>query len=212
VARENRRVRALADAVAERALGEAAATGVNCTIEKPHFVYPDLIASFVAQSRVHDIIVLDAATTDFMPAALFHSGRPVIVVPAGLNDFSCARAIIAWDGSAGAARAVNDARPFLHAVDDVEIVSVQGEKDLSKAVPGAELAPHLARHGVKVTVKDILDRDGDVPRALRDEAALIEADFIVMGAFVHSRVREWILGGVTRSLLKNSPVPLLLSH
>ena len=92
-----------------------------------------------------------------------------------------------------------------------EVVVVFGEKDLSETVPGSEVAPHLARHGISVTVTDLsLDR-GDVAETLRRRAVLFGADMMVMGAYVHSRLREFVLGGTTQSLLKSSPVPLLLS-
>lgn len=87
-----------------------------------------------------------------------------------------------------------------------------GEKDLSNLVPGAEAAPRLARHGVMVTLTNLVAKNGDVAEVLRRRAIESRADLIVMGAFKHSRLREWLLGGVTQSMLKSSPVPLLLSH
>ena len=91
-------------------------------------------------------------------------------------------------------------------------MSVAGEKDLSRSIPGADLAPHLERHGVEVVVKNLAARDGDVGQTLRQEAHAFGADMIVMGAFVHSRLRELVFGGVTRSMLEQSSIPLFLSH
>lgn len=218
VAAENRRLHALATAVADAARGDAAASGVACTTEAPQLNYPDLIRSFTAFARVHDLTVLDAEPValavdrGLIDAVLTDSGRPLIVVPPGREAFGASRVVVAWDGSAKAARALSDALPFLQAAEAVDIVAVTGEKDLPEALPGSEVAPHLVRHGVKATVIDLPAEGGDVAETLRRHATLSGADMLVMGAFVHSRLREWVLGGTTQSLLKNSPVPLLLSY
>jgi nucleotide-binding universal stress UspA family protein len=218
VAAENRRIRTLAEAVAERSRGEAEAAGVACTVESPQHGYADLLGAFVAQARVHDLSVLDAEPSaldvdrGLIEAVLFDSGRPLLVVPPGHAAFAARRVLVAWDGSARAARALGDALPVLRAAEAVELVSVMGEKDLSRLVPGAEAAPHLAHHGVNVTLVNLAAEGGDVAEALRRHAVRSAADLLVMGAFQRSRLREWVLGGVTQSMLKASPVPLLMSH
>jgi nucleotide-binding universal stress UspA family protein len=218
VTSENDRRRRLSDLVAERARGEAAAAGVVCTAESPQLTYRDLRDTFTAQAHVHDLTVLDAepialdVDRGLIEAVLFESGRPVVVVPAACQTFAARRILVAWDGSGRAARALHDAMPLLRAAEAVEVVSVVGEKDLSTAVPGAEVAPHLARHGVNATVKDLVAKQGDVAETLRSQAGLFRADLIVMGAFAHSWIREMVLGGVTQSLLKESPVPLFMSY
>jgi nucleotide-binding universal stress UspA family protein len=218
VATENQRLHSLATAAAEAARQDAAAAGVSCTSEASHLAYPDLVRSFTAQARVHDLTILDAEPVahavdrGLMEAVLTDSGRPVLVVPPGRAVFEAARIVVAWDGSAKAARALNEALPFLRAADEVDLVVVTGEKDLANAVPGWEVAPHLVRHGVSVTVSDLPVEQGDVAETLRRRATQSGADMLVMGAFVHSRLREMILGGTTQSLLKDSPVPLFLSH
>jgi nucleotide-binding universal stress UspA family protein len=118
---------------------------------------------------------------------------------------------VAWDGSAQAARAANDALPFLRAADLVEVVSVVGEKDLPTSAAGAAFAPHLARHGVRVSAIDV-PVVGEVAETLRGRAGEVGADMLVMGAYRHSRLQEWFLGGVTQSLLNRSPLPLFLAH
>jgi nucleotide-binding universal stress UspA family protein len=121
------------------------------------------------------------------------------------------RIVVAWDGSARAARALNDAMPFLRGAEHVEIVSVVNDKDLSRMVPGAEVAPHLSRHGVKAEVVD-LELVSDAGRTILDRAKLVGADMIVMGAFAHSRWRQFVLGGATESMLLNADIPVLMSH
>jgi nucleotide-binding universal stress UspA family protein len=218
VATENQRLQTLAQAAADKARRDAEAAGVICTSEAPQLTYPDLVRSFTSQAHVHDLTVLDAEPVaialdrGLIEHMLFESGRPLIVVPPGRDVFSSARVIVAWDGSAKAARAMNDALPFLRAAEQVEVVTVSGEKDLSTSLPGAEVAPHLVRHGVNVSVVELEVENGDVAETLRRRAILSRADMIVMGAFVHSRLRQMVLGGVTQSLLKSCPVPLLLSH
>ncbi|MGN7124493.1 universal stress protein [Methylorubrum thiocyanatum] len=217
VADENRRLRSLAQALAERSVSDAASAGVTCAAEAPMLAYPDLIARLTARARLADLTILDAEAReadldrDLIDGVLFRSGRPVIVVPPGWNGFHAHRVVIAWDGSAQAVRAANDALPFLRAAEAVEIVSVVGEKDLSTSVAGSEFAPHLARHGVNVSV-NVLPVVGDVTETLRTQIGLFRADMLVMGAYRHSRLQEWFLGGVTQSLLSRSPVPLFLAH
>ncbi len=218
VSAENRRLRDLAEAAARSAQADAAAADIDCSVETPHLSYPELLSAFRSQARLHDLSILDAESEvvnldrGLIEALLMDSGRPLLVVPPGRDVFQARRIILAWDGSAMAARAAADALPFLRAAEAVEVVSVTGEKDLPDAVPGAGIAQHLARHGVAVTAVNAEARDCDVAQALRDTAVSQGADMLIMGGYVHSRLRELVFGGVTQSLLKHSPVPLFLSH
>lgn len=218
VGKENRRMADLAQRLAEDTRFGAAFAGVTCAVEAPQLLYPGLTQRFIAYARVHDLAVLDAERETLeidrglIEAALFESGRPALIVPPGRLSFSARKVLVAWDGGAAAARAVADAMPFLAAAEDVEILSVAGEKDLSDRIPGSELAPHLARHGAKVTVKTLPVPSAGVAEAIQAEAKAFGAELIVSGAFKHSRLREWLLGGVTQSLLKDCPVPVLMSH
>lgn len=215
---ENARLRGLAHTVADQARQEALSQGVACTAEVVQEHYPALSSLFAKRARLHDLTAFDAETDTLslnrglLEEALFNGGAPMIVVPPGIPGFIANHVLIAWDGSAKAARAVNDALPFLRAAQQVEILSILGEKDLAKSVKGAELAPYLARHGINCTVKDTAATDGDIGETLRTQAGYFRADLIVMGAFVHSRLREMVLGGVTQSMLKSSKVPLFLSY
>jgi len=113
--------------------------------------------------------------------------------------------------SRSAARAVGDAMPFFKRAKTVEVVVV-GDRPKSKEIPGADIAHHLARHGVTVEVKEIVAADVDAANVLLSHAADTSADFMVMGGYGHSRLREFILGGVTRSILNSMTVPVLMSH
>jgi nucleotide-binding universal stress UspA family protein len=94
----------------------------------------------------------------------------------------------------------------------VEVVVISGERGKSKEVPGADIAKHLARHGLNVELHDIVARDMDVASTILSHAADSDADFIVMGGYGHSRLREFILGGATRGMLTAMTVPTLMSH
>jgi len=144
---------------------------------------------------------------------LFESGRPVIFVPyVQKASLKLDRVMLCWDGSRAATRAIADAMPFLHKAKQVEIVMVAGKAGKDDEIPGADLGQHLARHGLKVDVKRITAPDIDVGSAILSYAADSNADMIVMGGYGHSRLREFILGGVTRGLLESMTVPALMSH
>jgi nucleotide-binding universal stress UspA family protein len=146
-------------------------------------------------------------------AALFETGRPLLVVPyiqrAGLE---LDHVMLCWDGSRSAARAAADAMPFILRAKAVEIVIVASEPAKSDELPGADMAHHLARHGARVELKRIVTSETDVASTILSHAADNSADFLVMGGYGHSRLREFILGGVTRGILASMTIPTLLSH
>ena len=170
--------------------------------------------------RRFDMIVVgqpdrDAGVPDEIidEGVLFESGRPVIFVPYIFKGAAkLDRAMVCWDGSRAAARAVADSLPLLGKAKQVEIVIVATGRPKSDEIPGADLGQHLARHGLKVDVKRITSPDIDVPSTILSYAADSSADLIVMGGYGHSRLREFVLGGVTRGLLESMTVPVLMSH
>ena len=122
------------------------------------------------------------------------------------------RVMVCWDGSRAAARAVGDALPFLKKAKQVEIVIVSDKPNKKDEIPGADLGQHLARHGLKVEIKHMTSPDIDVASTILSYAADSNADMIVMGGYGHSRLREFVLGGATRSMLESMTVPVLMSH
>ena len=122
------------------------------------------------------------------------------------------RVMVCWDGSRAATRAIADACRCSKKPSTVEIVIVAGKPAKSDDVPGADLGQHLARHGLKVDVKRITSPDIDVASTILSYAADSAADMIVMGGYGHSRLREFVLGGVTRGMLQSMTVPVLMSH
>ncbi len=146
-------------------------------------------------------------------AALFDSGRPVLVVPyIQKAALKLDRVLVCWNGSPNAARAVGDAMPFLHRAKAVEVAIVLGEAGRSDEIPGADIGEHLARHGLKVEVERLTAIKGDVTDTILSHAADAEIDVLVMGGYGHSRLREFVLGGVTRGILRTMTVPVLMSH
>lgn len=142
---------------------------------------------------------------------VLHSGRPVLVIPEiGVSRPIGKRVAVAWNGGREASRAVADAMPILERAEAVEVLSIEpkGMGDL----PGADLAQHLARHGVAATVKRSVANNIDASDVLLNFVADESVDLIVMGAYGHSRMREVILGGMTRDILTHMTVPVLMSH
>jgi nucleotide-binding universal stress UspA family protein len=146
-------------------------------------------------------------------SALFESGRPVIVVPyIQKAPLKLDRAMACWDGSRAATRAIADAMPLLERAGAVEVVIIADDPGKQDEIAGADMGQHLARHGLNVDVKRMSLGDIDVADALLSHAADANIDFMVMGGYGHSRLREFILGGVTRSILHAMTVPVLMSH
>ncbi|MBB4286034.1 universal stress protein [Roseospira goensis] len=170
-----------------------------------------------ALGRVSDLIVAGRPMPDrelpsliTLNAALMEAGRPVLVAPPTPVPTVGSSVAIAWNGSPEAARAVQAAMTFLERADTVTILAA-AESD---APCGAdELAQYLAWHGVETTILDVRGHHGDdVGKTLLTHCDHRAADLLVMGAYTHSRLRQLILGGVTRHVLDHATLPVLLSH
>lgn len=146
-------------------------------------------------------------------SALFESGRPVIVVPyIQKQGLKLDRVLVCWDGGRTATRAIADSLPFLLRAKAIDVVMVASGRAKSDEIPGADIGQHLARHGLKIEVKRIVAADTDVPNTILSYAADSSADFLVMGGYGHSRLREFVLGGATRGILASMTVPALMAH
>jgi nucleotide-binding universal stress UspA family protein len=146
-------------------------------------------------------------------AALFGSGRPLLVVPyIQKGALTLNRVLVCWNGSSNAARAIGDAMPFLKRAKEIEVTIVLGEPGRRDEIAGADIGEHLARHRLKVEVERLSAIKGDVTDTILSHAADCAADLLVMGGYGHSRLREFILGGVTRGILRTMTLPVLMSH
>jgi len=173
-------------------------------------------------ARYADLVVVgqddpdDPAMGRHLPEQLVLAcGRPVLLIPyigagAGMGD----RVVVAWDASREAARAVSDAMPILERASSVVVVSVNPrQRDFGHGeAPGSDIALHLSRHGIKVEVQRVENRQMDIGNALLSHIAGEGADLLVMGGYGHSRLREIVLGGATRTILGDMTVPVLMSH
>jgi nucleotide-binding universal stress UspA family protein len=150
-----------------------------------------------------------------LDGALFQSPGPVMLAPKGKAvDLAPKTVLLAWNSSLEAGKAARHAMEMLVRADSVHIVLVdpQATSDAMGQEPGADIATYLARQGVKATVDVVASSGREISDVLRQQAADINADLIVMGGYGHSRMREWIFGGVTKSMIENPPVPVLLAH
>ncbi len=215
----NERTRAAAKALADKAEDEARIAGINITVEIMEDDAGSCAAYAVKLGRAADLIVVDQpdAALDIKSAlfeqALFHSGRPVLVATPHHEPISTVgRLMLAWDGSAHAARAANDALALFPGIAMVDIVSVVGEKDLTLTLPGADFARHLARKGPLVNLVELTAAGRTVSDVLDDHAVASGADLVAMGGYGTSRWREFVLGGVTVSLVQGARRPLLMAY
>jgi len=185
----------------------------------------DTVALLALHARYSDITVLGQPNDEeafkgpssdaVLVNVMMSSGRPVLAVPyAGHFERVAERVLIAWNASRESTRAVNDALPLLRDAKAVTVLAVNPKHGIEGHgdVPAADIALHLARHGVKAEAAHTIARDISEGDALLSYAADLGVDLIVSGGYGHSRAREMVFGGVTRTLLQQMTVPMLLSH
>jgi nucleotide-binding universal stress UspA family protein len=175
----------------------------------------------VAHARVADLVVIaqtashDRARQAVIEDVLLKSGRPMLIVPARpLVRRAWDKIVIGWNARAEAVRAISGAMPFLRAASQVVIATIDATPSASghSKNPGRAIADYLALHGVRADVHNVDGLGRSEGRALLDEAIAIDADLLVLGAYGHSRAREFLFGGVTREMLAGASVPLLMAH
>lgn len=204
------------DAARERIEGRLAHEGVNWDWSRDDGPAAQVL---VRRSRLADMIVVSQGLSgqderrqplDLVAEVALHGRAPVLAVPPDGRGLDCAgNAVIAWNGSFEAAQALRSAIPMLRAAASVRIVTVTAD-DLD--FPSTEASAYLSRHGIGSEIVEWPRGSRPVAEALRMAAAELEADYLVLGAYGHSRIRERILGGVTQAMLTQSPVPMLLAH
>jgi nucleotide-binding universal stress UspA family protein len=180
----------------------------------------DAAAAITQHARYADLVVIgqpDAADqsgvdTAFAEATVLGAGRPVLMVPfAGPVKSVGQRVLVAWNATREAARAMTDAIPLLRRAAAVKILAIN-PGPLDGALPAADIALYLARHGVRAEAVADRQSEVDVGNELLSRAADFDSDLIVMGAYGHSRLREIVMGGATRTILSSMTVPVLMSH
>lgn len=181
-----------------------------------------MVGHVVTEARWSDLFVATCPYRDdavsgwdeVLEAVLFEGGHSVYFVPPGAKPRAqLNRVLIAWTDTRQAARAVAEALPFLRASSDVELVVVESEREMKeRGYVATDIAAHLDRQGTNVAIRSVEQGKQSVSEALLEQVLERSADLIVMGAYGHSRWREWIMGGTTREMLQASPVPLLMAH
>jgi len=208
-----------------KALFDKAVNGANLSTEWRD-VEGMLLAETALHARYADLVIAGQYDTDgemadgeaeLIDHLVLECGRPVLVVPyAGTFKTLGRHAMVAWNATREATRTVNDALPLLTRADRVDVVAVNPHggkgRDGHGQIPSADICHHLARHGVKCDAQHLEARDIDVGSALLSYIADEGADLLVMGAYGRSRLRELVLGGATRHLLREMTVPVLMSH
>jgi nucleotide-binding universal stress UspA family protein len=179
------------------------------------YIGEDVMPSLLERARMRDLTILPFLTDDkgwpgLAERLIFESGRPVLLLPANASrPLGFRRIIVAWDFSRPAARALGDSIPLLQRADHVRLITVVREK-LMASGRLEEVLRHLSHHEVSAAVEEIDAAGRTIGDALTSAAA--ESDLLVMGAFGHSRMRDFVLGGATRHMLQEPPLPVFLSH
>jgi len=171
-------------------------------------------------ARYADLVVAaqpgnGGAGASFVEALVLTAGRPLLLIPNAMAATSLGtRVMVAWNASREATRAVTDALPLLAGAGKVHVVTVNAapEEGGHGEVPGTDIALYLSRHGVEAEVDETYAAGVDIGEWLLSRAADLDVDLLVMGAYGHSRLRELVLGGATRTLLESMTVPVLMSH
>lgn len=187
----------------------------------------DVITYRCEESRITEVVVESARLRDLtlVPApeagvqqqwvaesVIFGSGRPVLILPAAAVDVPLTTIAVAWDWTRPAARALADAIPLLGKAETVRIFTVGDEKAIPKTHGFDEIRRHLARHGIDAVCDRVDGGRRPIGETMAGYIATHGVDLLVMGAYAHSRMRDFILGGATRSMVAAPPVPVLLSH
>lgn len=179
----------------------------------------NVVETLIAEARLADVVVLSQPVTGRpspdqpMPIVgdiALHTRSPVLMVPTGCRHFDAAgNVVLAWNGSSEAAHALRLSLPLLARAQCVHVVEVS---DDARGLPSATAAVWLARHGIRAELHDWPAKGRRPSVALLHAVAELDANYVVMGAYGHSRLRETVLGGVTRELIEAATVPLLLAH
>ena len=174
-------------------------------------------SGLMGHARLSDLIIVPIAPNqisfDLMQDLIFGSGRPVLLLPANVPAKPSFKVVVvAWDGGRVAAKAISDALPFLKSAQTVRLVEIVGDKPLDESSGVAALGRQLLSHGVEGAI-DTLPADGaSAGDLISAYCKNHNADLLVMGAYGHSRIRDFVLGGVTKRFVAETAIPVLLAH
>lgn len=198
----------------------AAKRGVACESIVESCTNSQLAAVVTEHARLHDVTIIPIGEQALVQryvaeSVVFGSGRPAILIPdepKRRRPSSFDVVGVAWDFSRPAARAVADALPILARAKSVRVVTVTQEKRIETGRSSAELSRHLACHGIRAIMEEEDAAGRTIGATLEHYAAAHDLDLLVMGAYGHSRLRDFVLGGATKTIVASPPLPVLLSH
>ncbi len=203
----------------EFAAVRARAERIDASVEvRSEPVYISTAEDVAGRHALHaDLAIMQTPKADHeeraFEGALFRSGRPVLLLPPDWRGGAIGKhVLVAWKAKREAARALADAAPFLAGSEHTVVATGDAQPEGDGARPGQGVTMHLARKGVKVELRNIDGLGRTAEAALIDEAKTIGADLLVMGGYGHSRLREFVFGGVTRAISRACPIPVLMSH
>lgn len=205
------------DAAKQSFLGACARAGVNC--EFRHFYQGAIDDSAKLNSLHADLVLVGGPRDSGLPRGwsaeelLLASGVPLLVLPDNWTRSTIDHVVVAWNASREARRAITDALPFLVGARTVTILVVDPQKNPNHGEePGADVAQYLSRHGAEVVVEVVRSQGKPTANVILTCAERNASDLVVVGAYSRPRTTEAIFGGVTRSLLRDAAVPLLIAH
>ncbi len=215
-------------AQAVRAMFERFVTAQGVVVGEGKFGSPTATASFASitgreedlvaqQARLADLTVVphpeageDVSSSDALHAVLFDSGRPVLIAPRTAPASIGTRICLAWNGTAESASSVQAAMPWMQKAEAVRILTA--DEYHRRGPAAADLLAYLALHGVHADISTFRPVDRDVGAGMLKAASEFKADLLAMGAYSHSRLRQLILGGVTRHVLENATLPVMMNR
>lgn len=218
------KARASAEKIAKEFEEAAAAAGVEYRtriIEGKEGRAPQKVAHL---ARNFDVAIMRQANPDRPNAdlvlevaeeVLFSSGRPVFFMPyIGAHNIPCRRAMVAWDASPAATRALHDAMPMMEHMDEVVVLIIDEDKQewVDGVRPGEEISAHLTAHGINNRVHRVLSGGATTSTMILNELSDLGVDMLIMGGYGTPKLREVVLGGVTRTLMNTMTVPVFMSH
>lgn len=209
-----------AEEVSERIVSQSRRLGKEPNVIRESRSLAEAAAKIENLARSYDLTVVErpqsfeSVSSAIFETVLFQSGRPVLIAVPGNAPERFKRAALAWDGSVHATRALAATISLFPDLQEIFVLTVLGEKSLDDLVPGADIAAHIRRHGIEATVACV-DFDQFAENAgpgIANFAKAKNVDLVAMGGYGHSRLRQFLLGGVTEYLSRHANVPLMLAH
>ena len=186
-----------------------------------HNAYDDPVHAVALHSKFADLVVIGQSDStddsgiamDFPERLVLSTARPVLIIP-HTGDFPSIgkRILVAWNATQEATRAIANATPLLRSAESVYVMAVNCKSSKNEILRSDNMVGYLERLGIRAEIKDLQNVEIDAGNELLSRASDLSADLMVMGCYGHSRLKEWVLGGATRTILESMTIPVLMSH